>query len=129
MTSAGSAATGGDSRTWKVLIRDLSHGDGSEDFVLSGFPTFELARDYARRRTRASLEEARKPGATPGQIKSQWQGFGELVTVLDEPGYSPAAEIDEFIKRPASAEDIDHLTIRQQLDGALQMISFDRDDD
>ena len=48
--------------SYSVLIIDMFQYDPKEDYVIDGFPTFELAKEFARRWVRDSVEEQRKPG-------------------------------------------------------------------
>jgi len=89
--------------------------DDCMDWV-SGFPTFESARDYARARTRASVEECRKPGQTPEQLRQAWGSFGECcsVYVVGADGqrcYNGRDEIDFFVSHAATATETDWATI------------------
>ena len=75
--------------------------------TVTGFETAELAVEYARRRTRASVEEQRKPNMDPKLLKSLWFSFGE--DCLAE-GYIGGREIDYFIANPAPKETHPELT-------------------
>jgi hypothetical protein len=93
---------------YSVLIIDMFHYDPEEDFVIGGFPTFELAKEFARRRVRDSVEGQRSPGQTKEELRRQWFAFGEDASVLQgEPHYAGSHELDFFVGHPATAEERD----------------------
>ena len=93
---------------YSVLIIDLFRHDPSEDYVVGGFPTFELAKEFARRWVRDSVEEHRKPGQSSEDLRRMWHIFGEDASVLGgEPHYAGSHELDYFIEHPASPEERD----------------------
>lgn len=95
------------SATWRVLVIDMFHYQMPEDeMVISGFPTEEMAAEYARRRTRDSLEELREPGMNRKTLRERWLTFGEDCLVLDG-SYKGFSEIDFFCDHPATAEERD----------------------
>ena len=75
--------------------------------VVTGFESAELAIEYARRRTRASVEEQRSPNIEPEVLKSLWFSFGE--DCLAE-GYIGGREVDYFIANPAPKDTHPELT-------------------
>ena len=93
---------------YSVLIIDMFHRDPEEDYVVSGFPTFELAKEYARRRVRDSVEEHRSPGRSREELRRMWYAFGEDASVIQgEPHYAGSHELDFFVEHPASPEERD----------------------
>jgi hypothetical protein len=93
---------------FSVLIIDMFHYDAGEDHVVEGFPTFELAREFARRRVRDSVEEQRRPGRSKDELRRMWYAFGEDASVLPgEPHYRGSLELDFFIEHPATAAERD----------------------
>ena len=99
--------------SYSVLIIDMFHYDPEEDYVISGFPTFELAKEFARRWVRDSVEELRKPGQSPEELRRLWYTFGEDASVLQgEPHYAGSHELDFFIEHTATAEERDWQAIR-----------------
>lgn len=90
--------------SWEVTTFDM-YDYGSKTYV-GGFPTFELAREYARRRTRDSLEELRPQSTDAEDLKQRWILFGEDCIVVPGP-YSGKAELDFFIANPATPEERD----------------------
>jgi hypothetical protein len=100
--------------SYSVLIIDMFHYDPEEDYVIDGFPTFELAKEFARRWVWDSVEELRKPGQSREELRSMWYTFGEDASVLQgEPHYRGSSELDFFIEHPATPEERDWQTIRK----------------
>jgi hypothetical protein len=60
---------------WSVIVIDTFHY-GDDTFV-RGFPTEEIATEYARRRARDSLEEQHGAGTSAEELKRKWYAFGE----------------------------------------------------
>lgn len=88
---------------YAVLIIDMSY-DAEKDFVISGFPTLELANEFARRWVRDSLEELRQPAQTREELRRAWHMFGDDASVLgSEPHYAGSHDLDYFIEHPATA--------------------------
>lgn len=99
---------------YSVLIIDMFHYDSEEDYVISGFPTFELAREFARRRVRDSVEEQRRPGQTKEELRRQWLTFGEDASVIHfEPHYAGSHELDYFIEHTATPEERDWQAVKR----------------
>ena len=83
---------------WSVLVLDMArYQDEEGERTVGGFGSFEAARDYARRRVVASLEELRKPGQTAAELRALWLRYGEDALVPGEPGYKAVAELDDLI--------------------------------
>ena len=99
-------------KTFSVKIVDKFHYDASEDYIIHGFPTRELAIEYARRRVRSTLEEQRKPNQSKEELRHMWFTFGEDVVVIGE-GYSGSSELDFFINNPATSDERDWLVIKK----------------
>jgi hypothetical protein len=97
--------------TYAILVFDMAH-TGLEDgeHVVPGFATLDAARLYARRRTRASVEELRKPGIADADLRQLWYLYGEDCTVLGD-HYAGASELDSFIAEPAQGDDCDWTTL------------------
>ena len=89
-----------------VLVIDRYHYDSHEDISVLGFPTLALAVEYARRRTRDSLEEMRGSARTKEELRKQWSLFGEDCIVL-QGDYKGSSEIDDFLDHPAMEEERD----------------------
>ena len=99
---------------YSVLIIDMFQYDPKEDYVIDGFPTFELAKEFARRWVRDSVEEQRKPGQSKEELRDMWYTFGEDASVLHgEPHYAGSHELDYFIEHPASPEERDWQAVRK----------------
>ncbi len=90
----------------------MFHYDEESEMVLRGFPSLELAEEYARRRTRDSLEELRTPRLSHAELKKQWYTFGEDC-IVSGGGYKGAADIDFFIDHPATAQERDWMAIEK----------------
>jgi hypothetical protein len=102
---------------YSVLIIDMFNYDSGEDYVIDGFPTFELAKEFARRWVRDSVEEQRKPGQSKEELRRMWHTFGEDASVLQgEPHYAGSHELDYFIEQPATAEERDWQSLRKLAD-------------
>ena len=100
-------------KTYSVLIIDMYHYDADSDYSIGGFPTYELAREFARRWVRDSVEELRQPDQTAAQLRKMWYGFGEDAVVIGgEPHYAGSHELDFFIHNPAAPEERDWQSIR-----------------
>jgi hypothetical protein len=84
-----------------VLVIGMSGYSSEEETHVMGFPTQELAQEYARRRTRDSLEELRTPGISDQELREQWYLFGEDCIVIGQE-YTGASEIDYFIAHNAT---------------------------
>lgn len=102
------------SETYGVLIIDMYHyQDPDAEYRIGGFPTFELAREFARRWVRDSLEEQRKPDQTKQALRESWYMFGEDAVVIGGDSYSGCDELDFFIDNPASADERDWKAIKR----------------
>src|SRR5687767_5304039 len=65
-------------KKYTVVIFDLAHEQEEDsEFRVTGFPTYELAKEFARRRVRDSIEELRKPDQTKEELKKLWLIYGE----------------------------------------------------
>ena len=102
------------SESYSVLIIDMFCYDPEEDYVIRGFPTFELAKEFARRWVRDSVEELRRPGMPAEELSRQWYTFGEDASVLQaEPQYAGSHELDYFIAHPAAPAERDWQEIKR----------------
>jgi hypothetical protein len=93
--------------TWAVLVIDMFHYMDPEEGerLVTGFLNPESAIEYARRRTRSSVEECRPSASDPAALRSAWFMFGEDCIALGT-GYKGCSELDEFIAHPAAPEEI-----------------------
>ena len=99
---------------YSVLIRDMFHYyDEGEEYVVGDFPTFELAREFARRWVRDSVEEHRQPGRSKEELRRMWYTFGEDAVVQGETIYVGSRELDFFIGHPATAEERDWQAVKK----------------
>lgn len=105
-------------KTYKVVVFDLFHLEDGDDFEIEGFPSFETAKEFARRRTRDSVEHLRaemrdfRREESRESLRRAWDVMGENV-VAAGPGelYSAKDEVDDFIDNPASSEERDWLAL------------------
>lgn len=100
--------------SFSVLIVDRFHYQGDDDYTIDGFPTLELAREFARRWVRDSVEELRKTSQTNEEVRSSWLTFGEDAVVVGQ-GYAGSFELDFFLEHPATKEERDWHAIRAKL--------------
>jgi hypothetical protein len=101
-------------KTYSVLIIDMFHYQDSEhEYAIEGFPTLALAKEFARRWVRDSLEELREPGQTKDRLRDLWFMFGEDALVVGE-HYAGSSELDFFINNPASSEERDWKSVKKE---------------
>lgn len=99
------------SATFTVIAIDMFHAlDQSEDFTVTGFRSFDEAREYARRRTRDSLEELRPEADSDDELRQRWKTYGEDCVVVGG-GYVGSSELDYFIREPATAQQRDWVSL------------------
>lgn len=100
-------------RDYSSLIIEMSY-DEEKNFVVEGFPTVELANEFARRWVRDSVEELRALNQTREELPRLWHTFGEDAAVLaSEPHYAGSHELDYFIEHPATNEERDWQAIKR----------------
>jgi hypothetical protein len=101
------------SKSFSVLIIDMSHYmDEESEYRIDGFPTFELAREFARRWVRDSVEEMREENQTEEELRERWMMWGEDALVLGR-SYAGSHELDFFIANPATAQERDWKSIKK----------------
>jgi len=98
-------------KTYSVLIIDNFHMDPEHDYTIGGFPTLELAKEFATRYVRDSVESMREPGQTAEELRKAWYQFGEAAVVLGG-DYKASSELDFFIDNPATSEQRDWQTVK-----------------
>jgi hypothetical protein len=98
---------------YTVLVIDMFHYDSDEDFCVGYFPSMEAAREYARRRTRGTVEENRAKSTSPEDLRSRCFSFGEDCKVMGG-DYSGFRELDYFITHPATAEEVDYRALERE---------------
>jgi hypothetical protein len=99
---------------YSVLVTDNYRAPQEGASVLvTGFATLEAATEYARRRTRASVEELRSSGDGADDVRSGFLLFGETSAVVagDECIYDARHDLEFFVAHPASAEESDWLSL------------------
>ena len=99
--------------SYSVLIRDMFHYHEEEDYVIGGFPTFELAQEFARRWVRDSVEGHREPGRSKEELRRMWHAFGEDAVVRGETVYVGSRELDFFVEHTATAEERDWQAVKR----------------
>ena len=97
--------------TYTVVAIDMFHAwDPAEDLHTTGFRSFEEAREYARRRTRDSVEELRGEDWTAEGLRQAWLTYGENC-IVSGGGYAGSSEVDFFISQPATADQRDWVSL------------------
>lgn len=87
--------------------------DSEEDYIIAGFPTKELAIEFARRWVRDSVEDLRVQSTDQkADVKKMWRTFGEDALVIDG-NYRGSSELEFFIENPAIKEEIDWREIKR----------------
>ncbi len=103
-------------RTFSVLILEMSHtSDGEGERTVTGFSSYALAKEFARRWVRDSLEELRHPSLSVAELRRRWFLFGEDAVVIGGEPYAGSHELDSFIQNPATREERDWQAIQQQI--------------
>jgi hypothetical protein len=110
MLQTGATATD----VYSVLVIDMFQHDANEEIIVRGFATIELATEYARRRTRDSVEELRQASQNARTLRRRWLHFGKDCCVIGQP-YCGVSELDYFITHPATHEERDWQTIEAML--------------
>ena len=87
-------------KTFSVLVYDMY--DYGEVATVDGFKSFESAREYARRRTRDSVENERPASTDAKDLHDRWFMFGEDCQVIGGEEYSGEDDLDFFIANPAT---------------------------
>lgn len=106
--------------SYSVLVLDMfDYMNDEANSVVDGFETQELATEYARRRTRAAVEEQRGKQTDHAVIKSMWMMFGEDCITS---GYIGGHEVDYFIDNPAPVDSHPELTDWMALDPKRKQI-------
>jgi len=99
---------------YSVLIIEMSHyQDPDGEYEVSGFPTLDLAREFAMRWVRDSVEELRKQKQTAEQLRKLWFTYGEDASVIGG-DYTASSELDHFIKHPATDEERDWKAVKKK---------------
>ena len=93
---------------YSVIVCDLfNSNDPDHESVIAGFPSRELAVEYARRRTWSSVEEMKGPDISPEKVKERWSALGEDCRVVGPEGkliYRARSELELFIAQPLPPE-------------------------
>lgn len=100
---------------YSVLIIEMSHYQDPEgEYEISGFPSIELAKEFARRYVRDSVEELRKLNQNPDQLRKLWFIYGEDASVIGG-DYHGSSELQYFIDHPATDEERDWKKIKKKV--------------
>lgn len=100
--------------TYSVLILDMFHyQDPEHEYQIDGFPTLELAREFARRWVRDSVEEFRQPNQDEKSLRELWYTFGEDAMVIGG-DYAGSLELDFFIKHVATDQERDWKSLQNE---------------
>ncbi|GEM_PF-3206652 len=92
---------------YAVIVCDLfNRHEPDHEVAVLGFPSRELAVEYARRRTWSSVEQMREPGLSREEVRRRWQALGEDCRVVGPEGviYVASAELDRFLEHPIPPE-------------------------
>lgn len=101
-------------KTYAVSIIEMSrYQDGDDGYTISGFPSFEMAREFARRWVRDSIEELRRPGTSGEELRKVWTIFGEDAVVIGDEYYAGSQEMDFFIANPATPQERDWKEVKR----------------
>lgn len=106
---------------YTVVAIDMFHAwDSAEDIYTTGFKSFEEAREYARRRTRDSVEELRDEDWTAEGLRQAWLTYGENC-IVSGGEYAGSSEVDFFISEPATAEQRDWVSLTPNAQQAIAL--------
>lgn len=97
-------------QSYDVLVIDNGHvPDEGASHLVGGFASWEAAVEYARRRTRDSVEEFRRQDQAAEQLRAEFLHFGESCSVngMDDRHYRARDELDYFVANPATDEQRD----------------------
>ncbi len=90
-----------------VIVCDLFNLHAPDhETIIAGFPTRELAIEYARRRTWSSIDEMREPNLSVEHIHNRWLTLGEDCRVIGPEGvvYVARSELETFLSHPLPSE-------------------------
>ena len=108
----------GEGERCAVAVLDMfNYMDDEGAMLVDGFPSAEIAKEYARRRMRDSVEELRAANQSRAELKQLWFVFGEDSLVVGGEGsdaYYGLADLDFFIDHPASMAERDWLELEQR---------------
>ena len=108
--------------TWTVIIIDNSHSwDESEDSYVTGFPSEELAVEYARRFNRSSIEELGKEHGSE-KLEDLWHLHGECAVVKTKrgPNITFTEELPFFFANPATPKECNYRAIARKAKRLLE---------
>ena len=103
---------------YAVAVLDMfNYMDDEGAMLVDGFPSAEIAKEYARRRMRDSVEELRAADQSREELKELWFVFGEDSLVVGGEGsdaYYGLADLDFFIDQAASTAERNWLELEQR---------------
>jgi hypothetical protein len=95
--------TNSNTKAWSVCVIDMfNYQESDGEFEVTGFADEAAATEYARRRTRDSLEHLREKATSVKDLSDQWFSFGEDCVVVGGT-YKGYAELAYFIKHQATS--------------------------
>ncbi len=103
---------------YHVIVCDLFNlHDPDHETVVVGFPTRELAIEYARRRTWSSVDQMREQNLSREQVRNRWLALGEDCRVVGAEGvvYMARAELEAFLEHPLPPERRDWVSLYRSL--------------
>ncbi len=115
---------GGDSYS----VRVVRMGSGDHGERVDGFASGESAREYARRRTRASIEQLHQTATRASELRCQWSASGEDCCVTND-SYCGSSELEGFIATSASGYECDWWSMDPTLPRRYFIRAFVEDDD
>ncbi len=102
--------------SYTVLISEHSRIPADDaSWSIDGFPSLDLATEFARRWTRDSLEGNRSQDREA--TRASWSHWGENALVYGEAGailYNARDEIEFFLDHPATVEERDWKAVKKR---------------
>lgn len=98
---------------WDVMVLEMNHhGDDDGSYTAARFNSKHLAIEYARRIVWESVQNLRRPGMTPKDLRETWYCLGDDAGVSGT-AYWGSSELDWFIANTATPEDLDLATLEK----------------
>ena len=96
---------------WVLIVDMFQYQVPGEEYLVGPFAEADIAREFARRWVRATLEEMRDRAMSGDELIDLWHVFGEDA-VLAGGGYAGSAELAFLAEHPASAAETDWKALR-----------------